>query len=200
MCALAQVYLQRGELELAEAKLNEALRLNPDFVEAMLARGFLELTRKRPKEAERWYQKALETDPDYPRAYLQYGGLYFRQGDEVEARKWYERAVKKWPGNFQAVFQAGVCSHRLREHEKAETYFKRAHELRPDTWEPLYNLACSRAVQSDLDGGIAYLGQAADNGFEEARLLQTDEDFTSLRADPRFKALEKALRGAQAQK
>jgi Flp pilus assembly protein TadD len=194
MSALARIYLKRGDLELAEAKLSEALRLNPEFVEAMLARGFLELKRKRPKEAERWHQKALETDPDYPRAYLQYGGLYFRQGDQVEARKWYERAVERWPGNFQAVFQAGVCSHRLREHEKAETYFKRAQEIRPDAWEPLYNLACSRALQSDLDGGFAYLSQAADNGFEDARLLKTDADFASLRADPRFKALEKKLK------
>jgi tetratricopeptide (TPR) repeat protein len=196
MSALAQIYLQRDELDLAEAKLSEALRLNPDFVEAMLARGFLELKRKRPKDAERWYQKALETDADYPRAYLQYGALYFRQGDSVEARKWYERAIEKWPGNFFAVFQAGVCSHRLREHEKAEAYFQRAHEIRPDAWEHLYNLACSRSLQGDSDESLAYLSQAVDNGFEDVQLLKTDVDFASLRRDPRFKALDKKLRAA----
>ncbi len=193
MTSLAQLYVQRGELELAEAKLTEALRLNPDFVEAMLARGFLELKRKQPKEAERWYQKALETDGDYPRAYLQYGGLYFRQGDYIEARTWYERAVEKWPANFQATFQVGVCSHRLREHETAETYFKRAEEIRPDAWEPLYNLACSRALQTDLDGALAYLHQATENGFQDARLLKADSDLASLRADPRFEELAKKL-------
>jgi choline-sulfatase len=200
MSALADIYLQRGELDLAEAKLKEALQLNPDFVEAILARGFLELKRKRPKEAERWYNKALETDADYPRAYLQYGALYFRQGESIEARHWYERAIEKWPDNFQAVFQAGVCSHRLREHEKAEAYFKRALEIRPDAWEPYYNLACSRALQSDLDGSLAYLGEATDKGFDDARLLKADSDLASLHADARFIALEKKLIAARGQK
>ncbi len=196
MSALAQIYSRRGQFELAEAKLTEALRLNPDFVEAMLARGFLELKRKRPKEAERWYAKSLETDEDYPRAYLEYGGLYFRQGNYAEAREWYERAIEKWPENFQATFQAGVCSHRMREPEKAETYFQRAATIRPDAWEPLYNLACSRALQADLDGAFAYLDRAAENSFQDARLLQGDADLTSLRADRRFQRLVKKLREA----
>ena len=194
MTALAQIYLKRGELDLADAKLSEALRLNPDFVEAMLARGFLELKRQRPEEAERWYARALQTDPAYPRAYLEYGGLYFRQGDYADARTWYERAVEKWPKNFQATFQAGVCSHRMRQNEEAEKYFKRAQEIRPDAWEPFYNLACSKAVQGDVGGALAYLDRAAEHGFEDPRLLRTDSDFAKLRGDPRFKRLAKKLR------
>jgi serine/threonine protein kinase/tetratricopeptide (TPR) repeat protein len=61
----------------------------------------------------------------------------------------------------------------------------------PDTANTKYNLACNAALTGHRDTAIAILNDALDHGLapaDTANMLQ-DEDFQSLRGDPRFQAL-----------
>lgn len=53
----------------------------------------------------------------------------------------------------------------------------------------LYNLACALARDGQPDAALDRLGQAIAAGFAPRATVEGDEDFTSLRADPRFTAL-----------
>jgi len=54
---------------------------------------------------------------------------------------------------------------------------------------PLYNLACYRAMAGDHDLAIDAFARAIDAGYENHRYASGDRDLDSLRDDPRFQQL-----------
>jgi Tfp pilus assembly protein PilF len=65
--------LVRGDVELAAGRIAEAkklykraLRINPQFVEAMLALARAELAEQNPERARRWLARAAKLDPENP--------------------------------------------------------------------------------------------------------------------------------------
>ena len=50
----------------------------------------------------------------------------------------------------------------------------------------LYNLACYEALDGDLDAALEHLKSAIAVDEELLELAQSDADFDSIRADPRF--------------
>lgn len=84
----------------------------------------------------------------------------------------------------------GMTAYNARDFETAIENFERALEngLQRDTGV-LYNIACCEALRGQPDAAIERL-EAAIRADDQAReLAQTDEDFDSLREDPRFVAL-----------
>jgi hypothetical protein len=60
----------------------------------------------------------------------------------------------------------------------------------PDSWHAHYNLACFEALAGDTDTAFEHLERAAKlEPNEVAKLARDDEDFASLRHDPRFLAI-----------
>jgi Flp pilus assembly protein TadD len=52
----------------------------------------------------------------------------------------------------------------------------------------LYNLACYRALAGDREGALAALDAAVAQGWDDRAWAEHDEDFDSIREDPRFGA------------
>jgi hypothetical protein len=52
-----------------------------------------------------------------------------------------------------------------------------------------YNAACSYALAGDAGQAFGFLDRAIDAGYRDAKHLQADTDLTSLRGDPRWKAV-----------
>ena len=79
------------------------------------------------------------------------------------------------------------------EFGKAEAKFKEMLRLDPGNPIALYNLACSRSLQEDVEGALRYLRKAIRNGYRDFDWAREDRDLENLRKDPRF---EKLLGGA----
>jgi predicted Zn-dependent protease with MMP-like domain len=86
----------------ALARLDEALALDPDHLDAMLERGFALFELLRFEEARRQLEAALERSPDEPWAHHQLGLLAERRGDRAEADRRFKRARRLDPGAFPA--------------------------------------------------------------------------------------------------
>lgn len=57
----------------------------------------------------------------------------------------------------------------------------------PDAWQGAYNAACFEALAGDADAALAHLRRAVELNDDEVRgYARSDEDFASLRDDPRF--------------
>lgn len=56
-----------------------------------------------------------------------------------------------------------------------------------------YNLACSCALAGRNDEAVAMLQEACALGFSDITLLRKDKDLDTLRDDPRYREIEKAL-------
>ena len=71
--------------------------------------------------------------------------------------------------------------------DRARETIDRALEQHPDAWQGFYNAACLEARLDDRDRAFAHLERAVELGADEPRkLAREDEDFASIRDDPRF--------------
>lgn len=191
-----EVLVQLGRIELAEeqqeaarVRFSDALEVDASHVEAMILLAYLDLREGRQEDAKAWYDKAIAADPSYPDPYLHYGDLYFRLGDFQAAEGWYERALDADPESYRGAAQAGTCALQLGDPKRAERYFLRASQAKPGSWQPMYNLACARALQGDKSSGVDYLEKAVARGLTDVALLERSKCMETLRGEPRVEAL-----------
>jgi tetratricopeptide (TPR) repeat protein len=190
---------RQGKLDEAEECYRKSLAITPRFVESMVHLGFVEMVRGRQDKAEEWYKKAIAEDPDFPRAQLQYADLFFLRNDYDNALSYYLKTLEAWPQQFDAVIQTGLCYQRKGDMTKAAHYYERARAIRPDSWLPVYDLACVEAVAGRNDKALTMLQDALKLGLADPDLVQTDEDLTGVRKLPAYPALLTKLLAAAKQ-
>jgi tetratricopeptide (TPR) repeat protein len=74
------------------------------------------------------------------------------------------------------------------EYAEAKRLLEELRERQPDGAGVLYNLACAEARLGETDAALEHLRQAVDGSEQFAEYARTDEDFESIRDDPRFLA------------
>jgi tetratricopeptide (TPR) repeat protein len=86
----------RGDYQPAEANLNHALRLNPNFAESHLELGLIALAQGKVEQAIGALQKAVSLDPQLAAAHYRLGLAYQRTGNAARAKQELDRfrAVK----------------------------------------------------------------------------------------------------------
>jgi predicted Zn-dependent protease with MMP-like domain len=89
-----------GDPVSALARLDEALALAPDHLDAMLERAFSLFELCRFDEARRQLDEVLARSPDEPWAHHQLGLLAERRGDRAEADRRFKRARRLDPAAF----------------------------------------------------------------------------------------------------
>jgi choline-sulfatase len=193
LAVLGSLELRAGRLDQAVPLLKAALEVTPGFVEAICNLGFVQALRGDEAGAREWYAKAVATDPLFPRTHTLIADLYFEHGDWKQALAEYENALRVAADDFQAIIQAGNCERRLGDSAGAERSYRRAEKLRPDSWIPLFNLACLESVAGRRPEAMALLQQAVDRGLDNRDLLARDADLQSLRVLPEFRELQKKV-------
>jgi len=196
--ALGSIELRRGHLDAAERRFREALALAPNFVEAMSNLGFIDAARGDDAGAEAWYERAIALDPAYPHVYRRLADLFYDRKDYRRALDYYGRVLAKLPQHFEALIQAGNSARFLGDADTAGRYYAEAGRVRPDSWIPSYNLACLRAVDGDAEGALVSLDQAVGLGFGVRKLLDENEDFSTLRSLPGWADLTARMQTAAA--
>jgi tetratricopeptide (TPR) repeat protein len=74
---------------------------------------------------------------------------------------------------------------------------RRLTELLPRDPRVRYNLACSCALLGRKEEALQRLREAHELGFDDLGLLRRDPDLDSLREDPRYREIERAMEGDQ---
>ena len=97
-----------------------------------------------------------------------------------------EQLVDREPGNLEYLAALGEAYTRLRRYAKGLDVDRRL--VAADPADPIYryNLACSLALTSDLDGACAALLKAFELGYSDFDHLMRDPDLRRLRGDVRF--------------
>jgi len=123
------------------------------------------------------------------------------QADSLyQARRWpeaaaaYTRAAEAEPGNPRLWYRLGIAEHSQQHFDRAERAFAKASALpAPAGGGPVrglafYNLAASRSRLGKTDQALAALDSAIRNGRFPPTTIESDEDFASMKSDPRFSA------------
>ncbi len=84
------------------------------------------------------------------------------------------------------------------DYAKALELTEKMLELKPKERRILYNAACLHCLLGHKDKAYAHLDKAVKAGYGDAEHLNKDDDFKTIRAEDRFRAIVKRLREAQA--
>ncbi len=132
-------FLERTErFTEGEAELREAIRLNPEFDEALNYLGYALIDRnQKVDEGLGMIRRALELEPDNG-AYLDsLGWGLFRLGRYDEARTPLERAVREFPNDATVLEHLGDLYGKLGENARAGDVWRRALAAGPEKREEL---------------------------------------------------------------
>jgi tetratricopeptide (TPR) repeat protein len=170
-------YHQLNELESARKAYQQALKIKPDYSEAMNNMGAIYYARKSYRRSISWYEKALKQDAKSARAasyYMNLGTAWFARKNADKGMENYQIAVKLDPevlehhGSFGQVLEERSIA------ERASYHFSIAR---------LY----AREGRSEL--ALQYLRKALEEGYKDKKALAKEPDFAALRDLPEFKEL-----------
>lgn len=126
LLTLATRDMQVGNLDAAERKVREALKLAPEAPDALVLQAGIDDRRGRTRQAGENFRKAAELAPQRGDVLNNYGAWLCQQGQPAESLVWFDRALQApgyaTPGEAQA--NAGSCALDAGQLERAE------HDLR----------------------------------------------------------------------
>lgn len=132
---LGIVYAKIGRVEDAADQFRQAMRLEPDNPEPLVALGVLDEYNKNFSGATEKYRTAVELDPSYVSARNKLGSLLLENGKTEEAEEQF-RAALQWNPNAEGVlFNLSLILDMKGEREEARRLLERAYALSPDSQE-----------------------------------------------------------------
>jgi tetratricopeptide (TPR) repeat protein len=120
--------------------MDEALRLKPDFADALCMGGYMLSECGQPQSAMRFYQRALELDPSLVVAHMNFGKLLFGAGRFAEALASFAAATALAPDDPDAWCSRAGALRELGRLEESLEAAERALALRDDFPEAAINL------------------------------------------------------------
>ena len=160
---LGQGYMQRGDNKIALEKLQTAIRLDPNSVDAHTVIAVLYERVGLMDKAEMHYRKATELAPENGEVLNNYGAHLSRTQRYAEAEEYFQRAMKDpfYPTPAALLGNAGSCALQAGNAASAENFFRMA--LKLDARQPL---ALFQMAQIELDSGNALSARAFIQRYE----------------------------------
>ena len=156
---LGASYIQSGDYQLADDKLQKAFRQNPSSSVARWTYAILQEQLNQPKAAEHYYKEALRINAKDSRGQNNYASFLCRNKRYQEADVHFDKALAD-PlfNNREAVsLNAGVCAMEIPDYQSAQKYFSEVIRLNPRNRVALYQLAKSYFLQDDYGTSQSYL-------------------------------------------
>jgi tetratricopeptide (TPR) repeat protein len=167
-------YHQMQQLDNARKYYEQAVRLKPDYAEAINNLGTVYYARKSFGRSTRYYQRALKYSPNSASIYSNLGTAYFARKKYKEAMETYQTALKLDPNVFENHGSYGVLLEERSVEERAKFHF---------------HLAKLYAQTGRNELAFQYLRKALEEGFKDKKKMEEDPDFQAIRDLPEFKEL-----------
>jgi len=169
-------YHQMVQLDTARKFDRQAIRLKPDYVEAINNLGTIYYGKKSYRRAITYYNRALRLIPEEVRAasiYMNLGTALFARKRYDDATQAYQHAMRLDPDVFERHGNFGVMLEERSVEERAKYHFYLA---------KLY----AKGGRNEL--AMQYLRKALEEGYKDKKLAETPE-FATIRELPEFKEL-----------
>lgn len=169
---------QQGRSGEAAAHFAEAVRVWPEFNDALFNMGVALAAQGRLDEALSYYARALKVRPDSAKVQLNIGSTLAQQGKLDESLPYLNEALRLEPDSAQAHTNVGLILLRQGRAQEALSHLQRAVQLDPHSPEAENNLGLALLVEGK--------GRDAEEHFSSA-----------LRLNPGYAAARDNLRRAQ---
>jgi tetratricopeptide (TPR) repeat protein len=126
---LGNVYLKKGELEMAEEYYKKGLQINETFPRLHLNLGAVYFKKDNFRKAEKAYLEEIKVNPNDARAYHNLSLLYGREGNIQDAIGFGKQALKRKTRFFDGYMNLAKLYLRKEVYDSAHIYLKEAHRL-----------------------------------------------------------------------
>jgi len=151
---LAGVAMRAKQYGDAEALLERALEIAPDFHQGWLDLGLARQEQDKIDSAIEAYERVIRLEPDRPNGYVSAGTVNAMVGRHDEAMALFEKALEKDPSSFGALSGMGHVLKTVGEQEAAIARYRECVRHNPDhgeTWWSLANLKTFRFTDEDVE-------------------------------------------------
>lgn len=169
-------YHQLMELDTARRYYERAVKLNPQYAEAINNIGTVHYAQKNYRRAISQYRKALKITPNSASIYSNLGTAYFARKNYEEASKAYAKALELDPDVFEHRSSYGVLLQERNVEERARFH---------------YYLAKVYAQAGMNERALLYIRKALEEGFKDRRKFIEEPEFAGLQELPEFQELMK---------
>ena len=153
---LATLYVQMGRTTDAESELHTALRLDPNFVPAMVNLADLYRLEDRDDDGQRWLEKAITLAPTAAEPIHALGLLKVRQKRYPEALTLLAEATALQPDNVRYSYVYAVALQSSGQVDQALKILGQAHSKRPAEREILIALITFERKKRDFRSAVAH--------------------------------------------
>jgi tetratricopeptide (TPR) repeat protein len=167
-------YHQMLQLDTAKRNYEKAIKLNPEYSEAVNNLGTVYYAHKNYRKAISHYKKALKLSPNSASVYSNLGTAYFARKKYKEAAQAYQTALSLDKDVFEHHGSYGVLLEERSVEERAKFHFY---------------LAQTYAKAGMNDRALQYIRKALEEGFKERKKLMENPEFEGLRELPEFQEL-----------
>jgi tetratricopeptide (TPR) repeat protein len=167
-------YHQMQQLGIARKYYERAIKLDPQYSEAVNNLGTIFYTEKSYRRAVTQYKKALRIKEDSPAIITNLGTAYFARKNYDLAPEMYQKALALDPEVFERRNTQGTLLQERSVEEKAKMH---------------YTLAKAYAKSGKQDLAILYIRRALEEGFKDRDKFQKEPEFAVLRDNDEFKKL-----------
>jgi tetratricopeptide (TPR) repeat protein len=125
-------YYRRHEYDRAIKDLDEAIRLNPKFLNALHTRGNTYLAKREYDRAIADYDEAIRLNPKYAGAFTNRAITFQNKGEYDRALADYDEAIRLNPKAAYALYQRSIVKRRMNDDVGAEADLEAAIRINPD--------------------------------------------------------------------
>ena len=167
-------YHQLLDLASARRYYERAVKVNPNYAEAINNLGTVYYARKNQRQAIHYYRRALEIAPNSASIHSNLGTAYFARRQYDKAFEIYQKALSLDPEIFEHKSTQGVLLQERTVAERARFHFY---------------LAKTYAKAGSKERALLYMRKAIEEGFKERQRFLEEPEFTSLRDLAEFKEI-----------
>jgi tetratricopeptide (TPR) repeat protein len=167
-------YHQMLQLLLAKKEYEQAIKLKPDYSEAINNLGAIFYGQKNYRRAIKSYKHSLVLTPRAASVHSNLGTAYFARKDYKDAAICYQTALAIDPEVFEHRSSYGTLLQERSVTERAKFH---------------YYLAKTYAKAGMNDKALLYMRKALEEGFTERKKFLEESEFLSLRALPEFQQI-----------
>jgi len=157
---LASSYIHKGMPNEAMEHLKAVLKIDPQYVPALVDSGRIKMHSPQILEAMDDFQAALKADPRSSEAHYQLGLLYFRQNKTEEGIKSILNAISLDPDNQAYHLELATDFRKVKRYDEAIDEYRQALKHDPQDQRILGALGATLIVQEKPADAVVVLDQA----------------------------------------
>lgn len=196
---LGDLYRVSGQYQEAMARYEQALALNPRWVDALSGKALLLSAIGDTAGAEQQFKLAIELEPGYWQNYMLYGGFLYEAGKFSLAARHFERAAQLKPASTDVLNSLAAAWFFSGQFQQAIAAWQQVLQLSPMALS-YSNLGTAYYFNADYMHAEQMYRQALDNSADDYTIWTNLADVLDVQPERQHEALplyEKALQLAQ---